>query len=62
MLTKEKLIDSIKLMPEEKFYDIDILFERIVFLEKIEKGENDIAEGNVFNTNQAAQKLKKWLK
>ena len=49
-------------MPEEKFYDIDILFERIVFLEKIEKGENDIAEGKVYNTNQATQKLEKWLK
>ena len=37
MLTKEKLLASIKAMPEDEFEDIDVLFERIVILEKIEK-------------------------
>ena len=38
MITKEKIIESIKAMPEEKFDDIDVLLERIVLLEKIEMG------------------------
>jgi predicted transcriptional regulator len=62
MLTKEKLLASINAMPEEKFDDIDVLLERIVFLDKIERGEKDIEEGKVFSTEEAKQKLEKWLK
>ncbi len=62
MLTKEKLIASINAMPEDEFSDIDILLERIAVLGKIEKGEKDIKEGKVFSTEEAQQKLEKWLK
>lgn len=61
MLTKEKLIESIKAMPEDKFEDIDILLERIVLLEKIENGEQDIVEGRIFSNEEAKQNLSKWL-
>jgi len=62
MLTKEKLLNSIKAMPEDQFEDIDVLLERIVILEKIEKAEKDISDGNVFSTTKAKEKLSKWLK
>ncbi len=62
MLTKEKLLASIKAMPEERFDDIDVLLERIVFLGKIERGEKDIEGGRVYSTEEAKQKLDKWLK
>lgn len=62
MLTKEKLIASIRAMPEEEFADMDILFERLVILEKIDKGENDIMEGRIYTTSEAKKKLDKWLK
>jgi hypothetical protein len=62
MLTKEKLLASIKAMPEDEFEDIDVLFERIVILEKIEKGEKDILGGKLYSTEEARQKLDKWLK
>ncbi len=61
MLTKEKLIESLKAMPEEKFEDLDVLLERIVLLEKIENGEEDIVEGRVFSNEEAKQNLSKWL-
>ena len=61
MLTKEKLIESLKAMPEEEFEDIDVLLERIVLLEKIENGEEDIVEGRVFSNEEAKQNLSKWL-
>ena len=61
MLTKEKLLESIKAMPEEKFEDIDILLERIVLLEKIENGEQDIVDGRIFSNEEAKQNLSKWL-
>lgn len=62
MLTKEKLLASIEAMPEERFDDIDVLLERIVILEKIERGEKDIEEGRVYTFEEAKQKLEKWLK
>lgn len=62
MLTKEKLLASIKAMPEDEFEDIDVLFERILILNKIEKAEKDILEGEVFSTQEAKEKLIKWLK
>jgi hypothetical protein len=61
MLTKERLIESLKAMPEENFEDIDILLERIVLLEKIENAEKDIVEGRVFSNEEAKQNLAKWL-
>lgn len=61
MLTKENLIESLKAMPEEEFEDIDVLLERIVLLEKIENGEEDIVEGRVFSNEEAKQNLFKWL-
>lgn len=62
MLTKEKLLESIKAMPEDEFEDIEVLFERISILDKIEHGEKDISEGKVYSTEEAKQKLDKWLK
>jgi predicted transcriptional regulator len=59
VLIKEKLLHCIQAMPEEKFEDNDVVLERIVILEKIEKGELDIAEGKVFTTEEAKEKLGK---
>ncbi|MEJ7683978.1 MAG: hypothetical protein WKG06_40225 [Segetibacter sp.] len=52
MLTKEKLLEFIKAMPEENFEDIDIVLEHIVMLEKIEKAEKDILDGKVYSTQR----------
>lgn len=62
MLTKEKLLAFIEAMPEEKFSHIDILLERIVLLDEIEKGEKNIEEGKVASYEEAKQKLAKWQK
>ncbi len=48
-------------MPEEEFIDIDILLEQIIILNKIEKAEKDISEGKVYTTEEAKQRLSKWL-
>ena len=61
-MTKEKLLAFIEAMPEERFSHIDILLERIVLLDEIEKGEKDIEEGKTSSYEEAKQKLQKWLK
>jgi hypothetical protein len=62
MITKEKLLEKIQAMPEEKFDDIDVLLERIVLIDKLENGEININEGETYSTDEARDKLSKWLK
>jgi len=52
---------SIQAMPEEEFADVDVLLERIMLLNKIEAGEKNIAEGKTYTTEEAKEKLSKWL-
>ena len=61
MLTKEKILESIKAMPEDNFEDIDVLLERFVLLEKIEEAEKAIREGRVYSQEDVMKKMKKWL-
>ena len=62
MITKERLLEMIKNMPEDKFEDIDILLDRIILLEKIENGLNDIKEGNVISEEEMETVIESWFK
>ena len=48
-ISKKQILESINAMPEEEFDDIDVLLERIMILDKIEKAEKDISEGKVWS-------------
>ncbi|HRH60740.1 MAG TPA: hypothetical protein PL045_09240 [Chitinophagaceae bacterium] len=60
-VTKKQVIETISAMLEDTFEDIDVLLERIMVLEKVEKAEKDITEGRTYTTEQAKEKLSKWL-
>ena len=60
MLTKEKILQTLKDLPDT--FSIDELFDRIVLLNKIEMGLEQSKSGQVNTTDQAKDKLKKWLK
>lgn len=60
-IRKQQIIDIINAMPEEEFNDMDMLLERIMMLEKIERAEKNITEGNIYTTENAKQYLAKWL-
>ena len=59
-MNKQAAIDSIKDMPQD--FELDELIERLVVLERIEKGRKDIEKGNTFSHGEAKSKLDKWLK
>lgn len=61
MLTKDKIIETIKAMPEEQFEDIDVLLERLVILEKVQQGEEDIKAGRVYSNEQMKEIIQSWL-
>lgn len=60
-ISKKQVIESIQAMPEDEFVDVDVLLERIMLLNKIETGEKNIAEGKTYSTEEAKEKLSKWL-
>ena len=60
MLTKEKIKRTIDLLPEK--FTIDQLIEELLLVQKIEEGLKDVEEGNVYTSEEAKQKLAKWLK
>ena len=60
MLTKKKLLKSIKDLPET--FSVDEIIDRIILLQKIEIGLEQSASNKVHSTSSAKNKLKKWLK
>jgi hypothetical protein len=60
MLTKTYLINTFDNLPEN--LTIDQVIDHIVFVEKVQKGLADSANGNVYTKEQAKEKLSKWLK
>lgn len=59
MLTKEKLIESIEKLPEG--FTTEDVIDRVILLSKIETGLEQIALGKTHSTEEAKEKLKKWL-
>lgn len=60
MITKDKLMQTIKDLPEK--FSFDDLLDRIILLQKIEIGLQQSEDGQIYTTDQAKEKLKKWLK
>jgi hypothetical protein len=59
-MNKEKVITAINEMPQD--FDLDILMEKLVFIEKVEKGLEQLNSGNTFTHEQVKQKVKEWQK
>jgi len=59
MLTREKIIESINHLPDN-FSSEDVI-ERIILLEKIEKGLDDSKMGRTTADEQIDKKLPAWL-
>ena len=60
MITKEILLRTIKDLPEK--FSMDDLLDRIILLQKIDVGLEQSQAGQTHSTEQAKEKLKKWLR
>lgn len=58
-MKKSAIIESISNLPDE--VSIDEIVERLIVIEKIEKGRKDVHAGKINTEDQAKAKLKKWL-
>jgi len=59
-MKKSQLLETIHEMPEE--VSIEVLMEKLIVLQKIEEGQNQVAEGKVYTEDEARKKLQKWLR
>jgi hypothetical protein len=60
MLTKDKVLEAITNLPEE--FSLDDLMDRLIILEKIERGLAEVAKGETVSQEEAKVKMNKWLK
>jgi hypothetical protein len=60
MLTKKQVISAIKNMPDT--FDTVQLFDRILLINKVEEGRQQLKSGKGLTTEDAKKRLKKWLK
>ena len=60
MLTKEKIKTTIDALPDN--FTIEDIIEKLIVLDKIEQGLNDVKEGKVYTTEEAKKRLDKWLR
>ncbi len=59
MLTKTKLINQIEKFPEE--FSIDELFESIILMDKIERGNKQSENGEVISDAEMDKEIEKWF-
>lgn len=60
MLKKVKVLETLNGLPEN--FTIDELIDHLLFIDKVDKGLQDSKSGRTYTTDQAKDKLKKWLK
>ena len=61
MLNQNIKEEVIKITQPLSLEDVNDIFYKIILQKKLERAEEDIKEGRLFNTEQVAEKLKKWL-
>lgn len=61
-ITKEKILEVIKAMPQEEFATVDEVIEEIILLEKIERGLKDVENGEVISEEEANKIMDSWLR
>ena len=59
MISKEKIQDTLNHLPDS--IDLDELIERLIFLDKIEKGNNQSLLDDVVSEDQLDENIQKWF-
>jgi predicted transcriptional regulator len=59
MLTRNQVRNTVEILPEQ--FSIEQLIEKLLFMEKVEKGMEQSRQGKVIATEEVGQKLSQWL-
>ena len=60
MLTKEKVKNTIKTLPDS--FTIDELIDQLIFMEQVEEGYQQSEAGKVISNEDVKQMIDKWSK
>jgi hypothetical protein len=60
MLTKDAVINTISKFPDS--FTLDELVDKLIFMDKVEKGLDQSLNNKVLTHEEARQRLAKWLK
>ena len=58
-MKKSAVLDVVSKLPDE--VSVDEVIERLIIVEKIEKGQQQVKDNKVTSEEQAREKLNKWL-
>jgi predicted transcriptional regulator len=59
-MRKDKVLETVNEFPQE--FELEELMERLVFIEKVEKGLKQLNEGKTVAHEQVKDKIKGWQK
>ena len=57
-MKRDKAIETVKELPQE--FDLDELIEKLIFVEKIDKGLSQLDEGKTVPHEKVKEIVKKW--
>ena len=60
MLKKRKILEQIEMLPDE--FSIDELVERLILLDKVERGIKDAEEGKIISHDEMLKRVNAWFK
>jgi hypothetical protein len=58
-MKKSAVLDVVSKLPDE--VSVDEVIERLIIVEKIDKGQQQVKDNKVRSEEQAREKLNKWL-
>jgi len=59
-MKREKVIEALKELPKE--FELDVLLEKLVFVEKVNEGLSQIKEGKTITHDKVKETVLKWQK
>ena len=59
-MKKDKAIETLNDFPQE--FELEELIERLIFIDKVEKGISQIYEGKTKTHSEVKEKIEKWSK
>ncbi len=57
-MKRDKALETVKDLPQE--FDLDILLEKLIFVEKVEQGLKQLDEGKTVPNEKVKEMTKKW--
>jgi len=57
-MEKKKALEAIQELPES--FDLEVLIERLIFIEKVEKGLDQVKDGKVISHEQLKLLANQW--